>query len=80
MPIEEQQDSVREELVVMQMKAGKWKWIGHSIRKDSFVVEECAFSWSPQGKRRRGGLRRNWRRMVEKTSGGLGRRRERSRQ
>jgi len=40
MPIEEQQGSVGGEPVAMQIKVGKWKWIGHSLRKDSFAVEE----------------------------------------
>jgi len=54
--------------VAIQLKAGKWKWIGHPLRKDSFAAEEWVFSWSPQGKRRRGGPRRNWRGMIKKKS------------
>ena len=71
-PIEEQQENVWGEPVAMQIKVGKWMWIGHSLRNDSFALEEWVFSWSPLGKRRRGRPRRNWRRMIEKKSEVLG--------
>jgi len=37
-----------------QIKHRKRKWMGHALRKDSSAKEKQAFSWNPQGQRRRG--------------------------
>jgi hypothetical protein len=31
-----------------QIKKRKWKWIGHTIRKDENAVEMIALDWNPQ--------------------------------
>lgn len=50
----------------IQIKKRKWKWIGHTIRKDCDSVERQALFWNPQGNRRRGRLRESWRPSVKR--------------
>jgi hypothetical protein len=50
--------------VEFQIKKRKWKWIGHSIRKDENAVERIALDWNPQGTRKRGRPKKTWRRSV----------------
>ncbi len=40
----------------------KWKWIGHTLRKDTSNVTRQALDYNPQGKRKRGRPRNTWRR------------------
>jgi len=49
-----------------QIKRRKWNWIGHTLRKETGAVEKTALDWNPQGYRRRGRLKRTWRRTIEK--------------
>jgi hypothetical protein len=44
-----------------QIKKRKWKWIGHTIRKDENAVERIALDWNPQGTRKRGRPKKTWR-------------------
>ncbi|XP_054279259.1 uncharacterized protein LOC128997645 [Macrosteles quadrilineatus] len=53
------------EPVEIQIKKRKWRWIGHTLRKDPDAVERQALSWNPQGHRRRGRPRMTWRRTIE---------------
>jgi hypothetical protein len=45
-------------------KKRKWKWIGHTIRKDGNAVERIALDWNPQGSRKRGRPKKTWRRSL----------------
>jgi hypothetical protein len=38
----------------LQIKKRKWKWIGHTVRKDQNAVERIVLDWNPQGTRKRG--------------------------
>ena len=53
-------------------KRRKWNWIGHTLRKEIGAIEKTALDWNPQGCRRRGRLRRTWRRTIEDEIGGTG--------
>ena len=44
----------------------KWKWIGHTMRKEPSNITRQALRWNPAGKRSRGRPRQTWRRTVEK--------------
>jgi hypothetical protein len=35
--------------VIQQIKERKWKWIGHTLRKDSQAIERQVLNWNPQG-------------------------------
>jgi len=48
-----------------QIKRRKWNWIGHTLCKEAGAIEKTALDWNPQGYRRRGRLKRMWRRTVE---------------
>jgi len=48
-----------------QIKRKKWNWIGHTLRKETGAIEKTALDWNPQGYRRRGRLKRMWRRTIE---------------
>jgi len=48
-----------------QVKRRKWNWIGHTLRKETGATEKIALDWNPQGYRRRGRLKRTWRRAIE---------------
>jgi hypothetical protein len=37
-----------------RLKKRKWKWIGHTIRKDKNAVERIVLDWNPQGTRKGG--------------------------
>jgi hypothetical protein len=38
--------------IELQIKKRKWKWRGHTIRKDENAVERIALDWNPQGTRK----------------------------
>ena len=46
-------------------KKKKWNWIGHTLRKEAGPIEKTALDWNPQGYRRRGRLKRTWRRTIK---------------
>jgi hypothetical protein len=56
-----------------QTKKRKWKWIGHTIRKDENAVERIALDWNPQGTRKRGRPKKTWRRSIMEEAQGEGR-------
>ena len=43
----------------------RWKWIGHTLRKEPDHISRIALHWTPEGKRERGRPRNTWRRTVE---------------
>lgn len=51
--------------VDIEIRERKWKWIGHTLRKDANEVCREALDWNPQGSRRRGRPRGTWRRSLE---------------
>jgi hypothetical protein len=53
-----------EKPVELQIKKRKWKWIGHTIRKDDNAVERNVLEWNPQSTRKRGRPKKTWRRSV----------------
>jgi hypothetical protein len=53
-----------EKPIELQIKKRKWKWIGHTIRKDQNAVERIALDGNPQGTRKRGRPKKTWKRSV----------------
>ncbi|MDR2074666.1 MAG: hypothetical protein LBP31_00370 [Holosporales bacterium] len=53
-----------EKPIELQIKKQKWKWIGHTIRKDKNAVERIVLDWNPQSVRKRGRPKKTWRRSV----------------
>lgn len=48
------------------IKRRKWKWIGHTLRKDPNEICRQALDWNPQGSRRKGRPKTTWRRSLMK--------------
>jgi hypothetical protein len=57
-----------------KIKNRKWSWIGHTLRKPSGITEKDALDWNPHGKRRRGRLKKTWKRTVEEEARDQGKR------
>ena len=55
-----------------EVKARRWKWIGHVLRMDDSCHCMTALSWCPEGRRKVGRPRTTWRRTVEKERKMLG--------
>jgi hypothetical protein len=51
--------------VEQQLKEGKWRFIGHPLRKPQGALERHAVAWNPQGARKRGRPRTTWKRIRE---------------
>jgi hypothetical protein len=62
----------KEKPVIQQMKERKWKWIGHTLRKDSHAIERQVLNWNHQWQSKRGRPKRTWRRAVEEDIGKVG--------
>ena len=50
-------------------KKEKFRWIGHTLRKEDGEIPKSALFWNPQGNRKRGRPRNSWRRSVIKEVG-----------
>ena len=55
-----------------QVRARRWKWLGHVLRMSSDQNPKIALTWAPEGKRRRGRPRETWRRTINKEREHLG--------
>ena len=53
------------ELIENQIKRRKWNWSGHTIRKETRVIEKTVSDRTLHGYSRRGMLSRTWRRTIE---------------
>ena len=54
----------KQETIETQIRRRKWKWIGHTLRRQKSITKQ-ALTWNPQGKRKRGRPRTTWRRTTE---------------
>ena len=53
----------------VEIRKRKFKWIGHTPRKEDGEIPKAALLCNPQGNRKRGRLRNSWRRSVIKEAG-----------
>ncbi|KDR17276.1 hypothetical protein L798_08842 [Zootermopsis nevadensis] len=51
---------------IQQIKERKWKWLGHTLRKEDESISKQVLDWNPQGARKRGRPSITWRRSIEK--------------
>ena len=49
-----------------QQKKRRWKWIGHTLRKDNNSIVCQALEWNSQGTKKRGRPKNTWRRGLQK--------------
>ena len=61
-----------QEDVATTIKRRKWKWIGHTLRKEKENTTRIAMKWNPQGKRKQGRPKQSWRRTVIKELESIG--------
>jgi hypothetical protein len=47
-----------------EIKIRKWKWIGHTLRKDQNNITRQGLDWNPQGERKKGRPRITWKRTI----------------
>ena len=58
--------TTRQVPITETIKKRKWRWIGHTLRKDPTSIVRQSLDWNPQGKRRRGRPVLTWRRTLDK--------------
>ena len=58
--------TTRQVPITETIKKRKWRWIGHTLRKDPNSIARQSLDWNPQGKRRRGRTVLTWRRTLDK--------------
>ena len=49
-----------------QIKQKKFRWLGHTLRKDQDDITRISLKWNPQGQRNRGRPKLTWRRQLSK--------------
>ena len=54
----------RQEDINVEIRKRKFRWIGHTLRKEDGEIPKRALLWNPQGNRKRGRPRNSWRRSV----------------
>jgi len=52
------------EMINTEIKRRKWKWIGHTLRREDNEIAKMALEWNPQGSRRPGRPSNTWMRTV----------------
>ena len=58
-----------QEDVNLEIRKRKFRWIGHTLRKEDGEIPKAALHWNPQGNRKRGRPKNSWRRSVIKKAG-----------
>jgi hypothetical protein len=58
-----------QEDINLEIRKRKFRWIGHTLRKEDGKIPKAALLWNPQGNRKRGRPRNSWRRLVIKEAG-----------
>jgi hypothetical protein len=50
----------------LEIRKRKFRWNGHTLRKEDGEIPKASLLWNPQGNRKRGRPRNSWRRSVIK--------------
>jgi hypothetical protein len=58
-----------QEDINLEIRKRKFRWIGHTLRKEVGEVSKAALLRNPQGSRKRGRPKTSWRRLVTKEVG-----------
>ncbi|BFY97740.1 hypothetical protein BsWGS_00780 [Bradybaena similaris] len=61
-------EETKQELVSTFIRRRRWKYIGHILRMDNRRLPRQAFTWSPEGTRKRGRPRETLRRTITRES------------
>jgi hypothetical protein len=57
-------EATGEKPIIIEIIMRRWRWIGHTLRKGDECTEKQAPDWDAQGARRRGRLKKSWKRTV----------------
>ena len=52
--------------ITLEVRARRWRWIGHVLRMPQASLPKIALRWTPDGRRKRGRPKETWRRTVER--------------
>jgi hypothetical protein len=55
--------------IIVEIRKRKFRWNGHTLRKEDGEMPKAALLCNPQGNRKRGRPRNSWRRSVIKETG-----------
>ena len=58
-----------QEDINLEIRTRKFRWIGHTLRKEDGKISKAALLWNPQGSMKRGRPKNSWRRSVIKEAG-----------
>ena len=58
-----------QEDINLEIRKRKFRWIGHTLRKEDGEIPKATLHWNPQGNRKRGRPKNSWRRSVVKEAG-----------
>jgi hypothetical protein len=58
-----------QEDINLEIRRRKFRWIGHTLRKEDGEIPKAALLWNPQGNRKRGRTKNSWRRSTIKEAG-----------
>ena len=61
--------ATRQEDINLEIRKRKFRWIGHTLRKEYGEITKAALHWNPLGNRKRGRPKNSWRRSVIKEAG-----------
>ena len=53
----------------LEIRKRKFRWIGHTLRKEDGEIPKAALLWNPQGNRKRGRPKNSCRRSIIKEAG-----------
>jgi len=62
----------KQERIEVTIQRRKWQWIGHTLRKPATNITHLSLEWNPQGVRRKGRLKKSWRRTIQQEYEDLG--------
>uniref|UniRef100_A0A0L8I791 Uncharacterized protein n=1 Tax=Octopus bimaculoides TaxID=37653 RepID=A0A0L8I791_OCTBM len=57
-------ERANQEPIHVQIRQRKWRWMGHTLRKEPSNVIRQAPDWNPQWKRKRGRPKQTWKRSI----------------
>ena len=58
-----------QEDINVEIRKRKFRWVGHTLRKENGEIPKAALLWNPQGNRKRGRPRNSLRKSVIKEAG-----------
>ena len=55
----------KQEPITNTIMKKRWRWVGHTLRRERDSIARTALRWTPEGKRRGGRPKTTWRRTLE---------------